>query len=99
MLIERDNEYPLDGIDYCFKAWREFTTLTEQEHKNYAKMMKLKEPRQLFNPIKVLCVQTGEIFYSATKVANFLGVSKEAIKLAIRKRFPILGLNFVEVEE
>jgi hypothetical protein len=49
--------------------------------------------------MKHLTIQTGEVFYSATKVANFLGVSKEAIKLAIRKGFPILGMNFVEVEE
>lgn len=99
MLIERDNEYPLESFSYCLKAWREFTTMTEQEHKNYCQMMNIKQPKQLFNPIKVLCVQTGEVFLSATKVANFLGVSKEAIKLAIRKGFPILGLNFVEVEE
>lgn len=99
MLIERDNEYPLEGIDYCFKAWRDFTTMTEQEHKNYCQMMNIKQPRQDHTPIKFLCKETQEIFASIGKLAKALGVSKEAIKLAIRKGFPILGLNFIEVEE
>lgn len=82
------------SFDYIDKCIIEFTTLTEEEHKNLLRILADKNKKQIKYKKagkKILCIDNREIYFSITELADELGVNRVIIGNLIKQNLPIKG--------
>lgn len=82
------------SFDYIDKCIVEFTTLTEDEHKNLLRILADKNKKQIKYKKagkKIICIDNREIYFSITELADELGVNRVIIGNLIKQNLPIKG--------
>ena len=78
-----------DDVNYCYKQWQEFTTLTEEERSvidNITRLLTLKGKKLETNfSHKIVCINTGQTFKNAAAAARYFNVSQQAISLGLKR--------------
>lgn len=81
-----NNKYQITNLEYHKTAWLKFTSLTEEEEENLAKiLLHLKLAKRITRRrLHIICIETGQVWNNIKECANYFTTCNSAISQAIK---------------